>query len=90
MPAARRVPWAGQGATPSAWNSSWAAGYLEAAGANRIVLLFPQVEASYQPLNPKGCWDWWGYERRWYAVKAGPQMRAVRMMIGDLLGEPRD
>ncbi len=64
------------------------AGYLETAAANGIVVLFPQVEASYQPLNPNGCWDWWGYEGDWYAVKGGPQMLAVRAMVGDLLGEP--
>jgi poly(3-hydroxybutyrate) depolymerase len=64
------------------------AGYLEVAAANGIVLLFPQIEAGYQPLNPNGCWDWWGYEGDWYAVKGGPQMLAVRAMVGDLLGEP--
>ena len=63
-------------------------GYLEVAAANEIVLLFPQVEASNQPLNPMGCWDWWGYEGASYALKAGPQMAAVRRMVGDLLGEP--
>ena len=36
-------------------------GYLAAADAGRIVVLFPQVEPSFQPLNPNGCWDWWGY-----------------------------
>jgi len=79
-----------QGATPIGKEFILGAGYLEAAGANRIVLLFPQVEASYVPLNPMGCWDWWGYEDATYAARAGPQMAAVRMMIGDLLGEPRD
>jgi poly(3-hydroxybutyrate) depolymerase len=64
------------------------AGYLETAAANGIVVLFPQLEASYQPLNPNGCWDWWGYESNWYAVKGGPQMLVVRAMVGDLLGEP--
>ena len=64
-------------------------GYLEAAAGNDIVLLFPQIEPSYRPLNPMGCWDWWGYEGDNYAVKDGPQIKAVRMMIGDLLGEPR-
>jgi len=63
-------------------------GYLETAEANRVVLLFPQVEASYQPLNPNGCWDWWGYEGDEYATQAGPQVRAVRAMIEDLLGDP--
>jgi len=79
-----------QGATPIGKEFILGAGYLEAAGANRIVLLFPQVEASYVPLNPMGCWDWWGYEGASYAARAGPQMKAVRMMIDDLLGEPRD
>jgi len=79
-----------QGATPIGKAFILGAGYLEAAGSNRIVLLFPQVKASYVPLNPMGCWDWWGYEGDDYAAKAGPQMRAVREMIGDLLGEARD
>jgi poly(3-hydroxybutyrate) depolymerase len=65
------------------------AGYLEVAEANRIVLLFPQVEPSYQPLNPYGCWDWWGYESEDYATRNGPQVRAVRAMVADLTGEAR-
>jgi hypothetical protein len=36
----------------------------------------------------QGCWDWWGYEGDAYAVQAGPQMIAVRRMVGDLLGQP--
>jgi poly(3-hydroxybutyrate) depolymerase len=64
-------------------------GYLETAAANQVVLLFPQIAASYQPLNPMGCWDWWGYEGEDFATRSAPQIRAVRMMIGDLLGEPR-
>ena len=63
------------------------AGYLEVAEANRIVLLFPQVEKSLQPLNAFGCWDWWGYEGDDYATRDGRQVRAVRSMIADLLGE---
>lgn len=63
------------------------AGYLEVAEANRIVLLFPQVEKSLQPLNAFGCWDWWGYEGEDYATRDGRQIRAVRAMIADLLGE---
>ena len=64
-------------------------GYLEAAAANDIVLLFPQIEPSHRPLNPMGCWDWWGYEGENFSVKDGLQIKAVRLMIGDLLGEPR-
>jgi poly(3-hydroxybutyrate) depolymerase len=63
------------------------AGYLEVAEANRIVLLFPQVEKSLQPLNAFGCWDWWGYEGADYATRDGRQIRAVRAMVADLLGE---
>ena len=63
------------------------AGYLEWATSNQIVVLFPQIEAALQPLNPNGCWDWWGYEDSRYALREGPQMLAVRAMIADLRGE---
>jgi poly(3-hydroxybutyrate) depolymerase len=62
-------------------------GYLEAAEANRIVVLFPQVAPSFQPLNPNGCWDWWGYEGEDYATRNGRQVRAVRAMVADLMGD---
>jgi poly(3-hydroxybutyrate) depolymerase len=64
-------------------------GYLEAGEAGRIVLLFPQLKPTMQPLNPLGCWDWWGYEGAGYATQRGPQIRAVRAMIDDLLGVAR-
>jgi hypothetical protein len=53
-------------------------------------LLFPQVAPSYQPLNPNGCWDWWGYEGSDYATHAGPQIAAVWRMISDLGALPAD
>ena len=62
------------------------AGYLAAADAGRIVVLFPQVEPSFQPLNPNGCWDWWGYTGDEYATQAGPQVAAVKAMVDDLMG----
>ncbi len=62
------------------------AGYLAAADAGGIVVLFPQVEPSYQPLNPNGCWDWWGYGSDAYATQAGPQIAAVKAMVDDLMG----
>lgn len=61
-------------------------GYLAAADAGRIVVLFPQVEPSFQPLNPNGCWDWWGYTGAEYATQAGPQVAAVKAMVDDLMG----
>jgi poly(3-hydroxybutyrate) depolymerase len=63
------------------------AGYLEWAASNRLVVLFPQIEASYVPLNPNGCWDWWGYEGDDYALRSGAQVAAVRAMLGALRGE---
>lgn len=63
------------------------AGYLEVAEANRIVVLFPQVKPTMQPLNPLGCWDWWGYEGTDYVTKRGRQIATVRAMVGAVLGE---
>jgi poly(3-hydroxybutyrate) depolymerase len=37
-------------------------GFAGWADTNNLVILFPQVEASI--LNPKACWDWWGYTGR--------------------------
>ena len=57
-----------------------------AADAGRVVVLFPQAEPSFQPLNPNGCWDWWGYGGAEYATQAGPQIAAVKAMVDDLMG----
>jgi poly(3-hydroxybutyrate) depolymerase len=62
------------------------AGYLAAADAGNVVVLFPQVEPSYQPLNPNGCWDWWGYGSEDYPTRSGPQIVAIKAMVDDLLG----
>lgn len=64
------------------------AGYLRVAQANDIVVLFPQVKPTTAPLNPLGCWDWWGYEDEHYATQRGRQVQAVRAMITDLLVAP--
>jgi len=61
-------------------------GYLQAADAAGTVVLFPQAEPSFQPLNPNGCWDWWGYGSEAYATRRGPQVMAVKAMVDDLLG----
>ncbi|HEX7719908.1 MAG TPA: PHB depolymerase family esterase [Woeseiaceae bacterium] len=62
------------------------AGYNEWAEANRIVVLYPQVKSSkFAPLNPLGCWDWWGYTGDEYATKSGMQVMAVREMIDQLM-----
>ncbi|MBE0506147.1 MAG: poly(3-hydroxybutyrate) depolymerase [Marinospirillum sp.] len=53
-------------------------GYLQQADARDLVMLFPQARASLP--NPKGCWDWWGYESKVFDTREGPQMKAVRAM----------
>ena len=71
------------------------AGYNEWAASNRIVVLYPQTTRRYGLawgsfrwlLNPKGCWDWWGYTGENYHTRDGVQMRAVRAMI-ETLGMP--
>ncbi len=67
------------------------AGYNEWAESNAIVVLYPQVRSTFVPLNPRGCWDWWGYEGPEFATRNGPQIRAVRAMIDDIMepGETR-
>lgn len=63
------------------------AGYNAWAETNRLVVLYPQARASkLAPLNPLGCWDWWGYTNESYATQAGPQVAAVMALIGQLAG----
>jgi poly(3-hydroxybutyrate) depolymerase len=51
------------------------AGYNRWADVYRVVVLYPQARASMAPLNPKGCWDWWGYSGESYDTRDGAQMR---------------
>ncbi|MCU0974689.1 MAG: hypothetical protein MUC71_00055 [Steroidobacteraceae bacterium] len=58
------------------------AGYNEWAESNGIVVLYPQVSRSLaMPLNPQGCWDWWGYTGQDYAFRDGAQPASVRRMV---------
>jgi poly(3-hydroxybutyrate) depolymerase len=54
-------------------------GFAGWADANRLVILFPQVEGS--AVNPKGCWDWWGYSGLDYLAKDAPQIAGVFAML---------
>jgi len=54
-------------------------GYCHYAEGLEVIVIFPQVINS--TLNPKGCWDWWGYTSPAYASKLGLQMSSVRKMI---------
>ena len=63
------------------------AGYNEWAEANKLLVLYPQVASSrIAPLNPLGCWDWWGYTNEDYATKAGPQVTVVKATMDALAG----
>ena len=61
--------------------------FIEQAGYNRwadlanVVVVYPQTRTSLMPLNPKGCWDWWGYTGSAYDTKDGAQIR----WVGNLL-----
>lgn len=66
------------------------AGYNEWADTNHLIILYPQTIATDPvtnfgtPLNPYGCWDWWGYTDFNYAVKAGRQIATIRSMLDRL------
>ncbi len=72
------------------------AGYNEWADTNRLIILYPQTVASYPvlpslPVNPQGCWDWWGYNDYFdskgrYATRDGLQIAAIRRMLDRLAG----
>jgi poly(3-hydroxybutyrate) depolymerase len=61
------------------------AGYNHWADSNQILVLYPQVNKSSSPANPYGCWDWWGYTGDHYAHKTGPQLVAIKAMVGRLV-----
>lgn len=71
-------------------------GFLDLAGAYNLVVLLPQ--ATHGWLNPRGCWDWWGYTEAWrfggadrydFATRCGAQIQAVMRMAGLLCGNAR-
>lgn len=68
-------------------------GYNKWAEANNIIILYPQTIGTSSPLNPKACWDWWGYanpsrHRTDYARKDGYQVSAVWRMLERLMDGP--
>jgi hypothetical protein len=59
-------------------------GFAQWADTNNIIVLFPQTANT--PINPQGCWDWWGYTGPGYLTRAAPQIVAVRRMLEQLAG----
>ncbi|MEP6908555.1 MAG: PHB depolymerase family esterase [Pseudoxanthomonas sp.] len=57
--------------------------FVKDAGFNRwadvydVAVLYPQTRASFAPLNPQACWDWWGYSGADYDSRHGVQLRWV-------------
>jgi len=55
--------------------------FVRDAGFNRwadvydVAVLYPQTRASFAPLNPQACWDWWGYSGTNYDTRQGVQQR---------------
>jgi len=60
-------------------------GYLEQADARNLVVVFPQIQSTLP--NPKGCWDWWGYESSAFDTREGPQVEGLRGIWQQLLNE---
>lgn len=65
-------------------------GYNGWAEANNIVVLYPQAKAvgsQFNPINPQGCWDFWGYNRTDFYERGGPQLSAIGKMINQIAGK---
>ena len=58
------------------------AGYNNWAEKNHVVIFYPNILKSL--MNPKGCWDWWGYADANYNNKMGSQIRSVTKIIKTL------
>lgn len=63
------------------------AGYNRWADAMHLVVLYPQTRTSMMPLNPKACWDWWGYSGADYDTRKGVQLRWLAN-VAAALGAP--
>ena len=53
------------------------AGFNRWADVYHVAILYPQTRASFAPLNPQACWDWWGYSGANYDTRQGVQLRWV-------------
>jgi len=61
-------------------------GFARWADANRLIVLFPQTRRS--TVNPKACWDWWGYTGLNFRDRSALQIAAVRAMLEALAQSP--
>lgn len=64
--------------------------FVRDAGFNRwadvygVAVLYPQTRASLAPLNPKACWDWWGYTGADYDTRSGAQVAWLANVLDGL------
>ncbi len=56
-------------------------GYPRWADLANVVLIYPQTRSSLMPLNPKACWDWWGYSGADYDTRKGAQIAWVGRLL---------
>jgi poly(3-hydroxybutyrate) depolymerase len=63
------------------------AGFNRWADVHRLAVLYPQTRSSFLPLNPKACWDWWGYTGSDYDTRRGVQQRWLASAMA-ALGAP--
>lgn len=66
-------------------------GYIKYAEKNNLMILFPQTWVSEDsfPLNPNGCWDWFGATGKDYANKKGPEASWLMAYIQKISQNPR-
>jgi hypothetical protein len=63
------------------------AGFNEWAESNRLLVLYPQVKSSkLAPVNPLGCFDWWGYTGDRYATREGAQVQVIAALMAAIGG----
>lgn len=55
--------------------------YSQCAQIHNIVVMYPQTTASLVPLNPKACWDWWGYTGKQFQTRSGKQIKHIYQML---------
>lgn len=60
------------------------AGFDRWADVYGLAVLYPQTRSSYLPLNPKACWDWWGYTGPDYDTREGAQVAWVANVAAGL------
>ena len=59
-------------------------GFNRWADTYHVAVLYPQTRASFAPLNPQACWDWWGYSGVDYDTRRGVQQRWLMRALSEL------